>query len=162
MNELDLNEVLITAKNVYKKSILNDYAEVQDELLSIITMIEILKNNLTVPKKRTVSSRETISDEKYKRLACISYVLSEFGHKVFYPEKTQSQAIEYLANILNTKPATLRNVRDFLDSYTNSPREGWKKELSPKLKEIFEECSNIVPNEAVIERAKNIIVNYGG
>lgn len=160
MTQTSLDELLSIAKHAYKQSIVHDYHRIQDELLSMITTIEILKNNQKTIKHRRVSSRTNIDDFKYNDMGCIAYVLSEFGHQVLYPDKTQSQAIEYIANILDTKPSTLRNIRDFLDSYTNSPREGWKKELSPKLQRIFDECSIVYPQEVVIEKAKQIIKKY--
>ena len=65
-----------------------------------------------------------------------------------------------MANTLNIKSSTLRNIRDSLDSYTNSTREGWKKPLSNKLQNVFDECVKIYPPKDVVKKAKNILLKY--
>ncbi len=154
-----LDKIIETAKEAYKESIIIDNEKMQDLLLSIITMTDQLRN-VTVVNKRNVASRDTISDSKYKDMACIAYILSEFGHEVFDPNKTQAQVIEDIANVLDTKSGTIRNIRDFLDTYTSSPREGWKKPLPDRLQDVFDECKNITPPEMTVEKAKSILLKY--
>jgi hypothetical protein len=152
-------EIILVAKSAYKKSFLHDCEELQDDLLSIITMVNQLKHESTTKKKRS-STRKTIGDSKYKDIAIIAYVLSEFGHQEFSSELTQAQVIENLANTLKIKSSTLRNIRDSLDSYTNSTREGWKIPLSDKLQNVFDECVKIYPPKDVVKKAKNILLKY--
>ncbi len=154
-----LDKVIKTAKEAYRESIIIDNEKIQDLLLSIITMTDQLRN-VAVVNKRHVASRDTIPEGKYKDMACIAYVLSEFGHQVFDSNKTQAQVIEEISNILGTKSGTIRNMRDFLDTYTNSPREGWKKPLADRLQDVFDECKSTVPPEMTIERAKSILLKY--
>ena len=153
------DEVIRISKSAYKKSFLHDCEELQDDLLSIITMVDQLKHESTTRKSRS-STRENIGDAKYRDIAITAYVLSEFGHQEFSSELTQAQVIENLASTLNTKASTLRNIRDSLDSYTNSRREGWKKPLSDKLQNVFEECVKTYPTESIVEKAKNILLKY--
>ncbi len=153
------DEVILIAKSAYKKSFLHDCEELQDDLLSIITMVNQLKHEATTRKNRT-AVRENIDNTKYRDIATVAYVLSEFGHQVFSADLTQAQVIEKLANILNTKASTLRNIRDSLDSYTSSTREGWKKPLSKRLQDVFNECVKTDPPKDVVEKAKNILLKY--
>ena len=154
-----LDEIIDITKKVYKKSIVNDYVEIEDDLLSIITLIDRFKHNLSNPKKPTIISRSGIDDIKYKDMACIAYVLSECGHKVFNDKATQLEVIENLATILRTKPLTLRNIRDYLDTYTNSTREGWKKPLPDRLQFVFDACRKLSCEEATA-KAKDILYKY--
>lgn len=154
-----LDKIVQVAKSAYKKSILHDYGELQDDLLSILTMADRLRHT-SIGKRNHSFTRENIDDTKYRDMAVIAYVLSEFGHQVFSTNLTQSQVLENLANTLNTKTTTLRNMRDFLDSYTNSPRQGWKKPLSDKLQSVYDECIEIYPPENVITKAKDILLKY--
>ncbi len=154
-----LDEIILIAKSAYRKSFLHNCEELQDDLLSIITMVDQLKHVPAARKNRS-STRKNIEDSKYKDIAVIAYVLSEFGHQEFSTDLTQAQVIENLANTLNTKSPTLRNIRDSLDSYTSSTREGWKKPLSDKLKSVFDECVKTNPPEAIVEKAKNILHEY--
>ncbi len=155
-----LDEIALAAKTAYKKSFLYNCEELQDDILLIIRLTDQLQNAPIAIKNRSGGKRETIGDSKYRDLGVIAYVLSEYGHKVFNGKLTQAQTIEYLANILSTKSGTLRNMRDSLDSYTNSKREGWKMPLSEKLRNVLEECIAINPPEDVIDQAKNILLNY--
>ena len=70
----------------------------------------------------------------------IAYVLSEFGHELLFPGEnhTQQNAIDKAANLLGVKRNTLQLQRDHFDSFTNSHRQGWKKELSKEQQEIFD------------------------
>jgi hypothetical protein len=156
MNELD--EIKSIAKNAYRTSIVNNYKEIEDDLWSIILFLDRLENNIAKNTKPTLS-RVNINDTKYKDMAYIAYVLSECGHKVFDAQKTQLDVIENLANILDTKPLTLRNIRDSLDTYTNSTREGWKKPLNDRLQFVFDECK-MLSCEEVTNNAKSILVKY--
>ena len=154
-----LDKVLLTAKRCYKNSIVNDCDDLQDDLLSIIVMLENYLNNTPAPKHRS-ATRESISDEKYRDMAYVAYVLSEFEHTAFDSDKTQGQVIDHLASILSTKTSTLRNMRDSLDSHTNSRREGWKMALNDRLQDVFNDCIAINPPENVIIMAKNILHKY--
>ena len=86
-------------------------------------------------------------------------MLCEYGHRKFYENLTQTQVLEKLSETLKTKPATLRNIRDFLDSHTSSSRQGWKKPLSDRLQRVYDECV-LLSRDNVIERAKNILEKY--
>lgn len=154
-----LDEIVQVAKSAYKKSFLHDCTELQEDLLSIIIMADRLRHT-PVSKKNHSFGRENIDDAKYRDMAVVAYVLSEFGHQVFSTNLTQAQVLENLANTLNTKAATLRNTRDFLDSYTNSLREGWKKPLSDKLQSVYDECVKIYPPENIVIKAKDILLKY--
>ncbi len=154
-----LDEILLATRSCYKKSVMNGYEELEDDLLSVITMIDRLKDEKVVAKTDLVT-RENIDESKYRDLAYVAYVLSEYGHREFYENLTQTQVLEKLAQILKTKPATLRNVRDFLDSYTSSSRQGWKKPLSDRLQRVYNECSELIPRDKVIEKAKSILEKY--
>lgn len=153
------DEIILLAKGAYKKSILDNCEKLQDDLLSIITIASQLKHELSV-KRTPLVRRENIEDSKYKDVAVVAYVLSEFGHQVFNADLTQAQVIEKLANILNVKATTLRNIRDALDSYTNSNREGWKKPLPKRLQVVFDECVKTYPPEDTIKEAKSILRKY--
>ncbi len=153
------DEIILIAKSAYKKSFIHNCEELQDDLLSIITMVNQLKHE-PVTKKNRSSTRENIGDAKYRDIAVVAYVLSEFGHQEFSTELTQAQVIENLANILTTKASTLRNIRDSLDTYTSSTREGWKKPLSDKLQNVFNECVKTYPPKDIVEKAKNILFKY--
>ena len=153
-----LDEILFTAKNCYKKSVMNGCEELEDDLLSIITMIDRLKD-VNVVAKTDLATRENIDESKYRDLGYVAYVLSEYGHREFYENLTQTQVLEKLSETLKTKPATLRNIRDFLDSHTSSSRQGWKKPLSDRLQRVYDECV-LLSRDNVIERAKNILEKY--
>ena len=153
-----LDEIILLARSAYKKSFLHNCEELQDDLLSIITMTDRLKHTSVSRKNSFI--RENIDDAKYKDIAVIAYVLSEFGHQAFSTKLTQAQVIENLSDILNTKAATLRNTRDFLDSYTSSQRTGWKKPLSARLQSVFDECVKVYPPENIVSRAKDILAKY--
>ena len=155
-----LNEILLTSKRCYKNSIVNGCDDIQDDLLSTIVIMENYLNNAPTTKKHRSTTRRNISNEKYRDMAYIAYVLSEFGHSAFDNNKTQAQVINSLANILNVKTTTLRMTRDYLDSYTNSDRKGWKVPLNERLQHVFDECTVIVPPENVIVMAKNILNKY--
>ncbi len=153
-----LEEIKVKAKNVYRTSIVNEYQDIEDDLWDIIVFLN--EPNFEKSKKFKVqASRENIDDGKYKDMAYIAYVLSECGHKVFNADKTQAGVIENLATILNIKPLTLRNIRDSLDSYTNSTREGWKKPLNDRLQSVFNECKTLTC-DVVVENAKSILNHY--
>lgn len=153
-----LDEILDITKKAYKKSIVNDYIEIEDDLLSIITLIDRFKHD-ALNKKKTIVPRNNIDDIKYRDMAYIAYVLSECGHRAFNDNNTQLEVIESLAVILKTKPLTLRNIRDYLDTYTNSTREGWKKPLTDRLQLVFDECKKLSCAE-VIKNAKDILYKY--
>jgi len=154
-----LDDIFFAVKGCYKKSVMTGYEELADDLLTIITMIDKLKNE-KVTTKHCSTTRENIDKSKYKDLACVSYVLSEYGHREFYDHLTQTQVLEKLASILKTKPATLRNIRDFLDSYTSSPRQGWKRPLPDRLQNVYDECTKFISRDMVIKKAKSILEKY--
>lgn len=153
-----LDEILDITKKAYKKSIVNDYVEIENDLLSIITVIDRFKHDMLNKKKFTIS-RSNIDDIKYRDMAYIAYVLSECGHSSFNDKNTQLEVIKNLAVILKTKPLTLRNIRDYLDTYTNSTREGWKKPLPDRLQLVFDECKKLSCEEAT-RNAKDILYKY--
>lgn len=50
---------------------------------------------------------------------------------------TQSAAFEAIGRKFSVPANTVKNERDAFDNFTDSDREGWKKDLAPRLKPVF-------------------------
>ena len=155
MNSLFKN-ILDNAKLIYKKSNLIDNEKIEELALSIIIDIKNLQND---KKEYIPRERVTISDEKSKDVNILAYVFSEYEHTSLFPDDNQSDAIQKIRDLLDVKYHTFKNKRDYYDTYTNSPRKGWEKELSDSLQEVFDELK-VLSKEEVLTIANNIIKKY--
>jgi len=151
-----IDTILKNAKLIYKESIQVNNETIEELALSIITDIKILQDNKEISKPR---ERITLNNEKSKDINILAYVFSEYEHSSLFPIDTQSKAFKKITNILDVKYNTFTNKRDTYDSYTSSQREGWKKELSDSLQEVFDELK-ILPKNKVLNIARTIIKKY--
>jgi hypothetical protein len=88
----------------------------------------------------------------------VAYFLSKFGHHDLFPNQrfNQGEAIAAAAKILGVKPNTLKNQRDFFDSYTGSGREGWKVPLNPAQQAMFDQLQSL-DKHTVLERVRMVL-----
>ncbi|MEP6355299.1 MAG: AAA family ATPase [Hyphomicrobiales bacterium] len=70
--------------------------------------------------------------------------------------ETQTAAFEEIAHKFGVPANTVKNERDAFDNFTDSNRTGWKKELAPRLTNIFETHSS-TPREMLKELTTSIL-----
>jgi len=153
---LIFNTILENAKLIYKESNQIDNEKIEELALSIIIDIKKLQSD---KKKYKPRERITLSDEKSKDVNILAYVFSEYEHTSLFPNDNQLSALTKITNLIDVKPNTFKNKRDAYDSYTNSSRKGWEKELSDSLQEVFDELK-VLSKEEVLTIANNIIKKY--
>jgi hypothetical protein len=156
-----LNNILQNAKSIYRESIQENNSVIEELSLSIITEVTILNNdeNRENFQHKELRRRVRLDDEHSRDVDILAYVFSEYEHIALFPNDTQTSAFTKVSDILNTKPNTFSNKRDFFDSHTNSKRVGWGKELSKPMQKVFDELKNLSKNE-VIAIGKQILDRY--
>ena len=150
--------ILDNAKKAYKESVIIDNTVIQELLLSILTDVKRLQEPVE-PKVHKNRERLTLSETHSKDIDIIAYIFSEYEHTSLFPNKSQTDAVQYISKLMNVKYKTFTNKRDSFDRYTNSSRKGWNQELSKTLQMIFDEYKNL-PMEVAIRNAKRIMNKY--
>ena len=156
-----LNDILQNAKSIYRESIKENNSVIEELSLSIITEVTILKNakNRENFQSKEPRRRDRLNNEHSRDVDIVAYIFSEYEHIALFPDDKQTSAFKKVSEILNTKPNTFSNKRDFFDSHTNSKRVGWGKELSEPMQKVFDELRNLSKNE-VIAIGKQILDKY--
>lgn len=133
--------------------VLNSYKSTQEENKTLEKNIE--RTPMAEVTRRTYAT-VTNKDELLK----IAYILSEYGHKILFPgeRQTQEEAIGKAAKLLGVNHNTLRNQRDYFDSFTNSHRQGWKAPLSNEQQETFDIMRKL-PKENITAIINEILHN---
>lgn len=150
--------IINNAKKAYKESVIVGNIEIQELLLSILTdaiNLQKLSETNAYKQKKGMSPDEVHARE----VNIIAYVFSEYEHTSLFPDKSQTEAIKYLSQLLNIKYNTFKSKRDAFDRYTNSKRKGWDKELPIPLQKVFDEYRSL-PWVQVVENANAIINKY--
>ena len=144
---------LIEEQNKHKHKTRNLY-------INSIYIMTVYAEFLDYMKDLKKKSRE--DDKKLEDSLAITYYLSrtnveglkKLGYKSF------ASAFKDLAEILQQKPATLKNMRDEFDPYFDNGRAGWyQRELSPSRKKVFDYFSNIT-DEELEEEIRDILKKY--
>jgi|GEM_PF-4377479 len=98
--------------------------------------------------------------EKYQREMYIaSLYLAKFNGRAVEQLgcKTQKEAFEKIAEALSTKPATIKNIRDYFDVFFPNERKGWHKVEPYKIiRDTFSEFGNY-DFEKLTEIVKDIL-----
>ncbi|MEA3419942.1 MAG: hypothetical protein U9Q90_11160 [Campylobacterota bacterium] len=150
--------ILDNAKKAYKESVVIGSIEIQELLLSILT--DTIRLQESVESSANKPGEGILSEDTQPRdINIIAYVFSEYEHTSLFPNKSQTNAVKYVSQLLNVKYNTFKNKRDAFDRYTNSKRKGRDKELPKPLQRIFDEYKNL-PWEQAMENANVIINNY--
>lgn len=125
--------------------------------LKALMVIENIENTPQPTKEE--SMRRTYKNVMNKEdTYTIAYFLSEYGHEPLFQGEhlNQSKTIEKLAKLLDIAPNTLRNYRDVFDRYTNSPRQGWDKEMNEGQERIFKECKQM-DKDTLLQKLNTIL-----
>lgn len=69
---------------------------------------------------------------------------------------SHSEAFDVIAENFGTKRNTIKNNRDYFDSYTASNRKGWKEPLRPALQKIWD-LANGMSRDEILEVGRNIL-----
>lgn len=131
-------EAISSKEDVSKKYFMKILLAIENESSDINASEEAPKNT----NEEEARSYDRIDDPE--KVNTVAYFLSKYGHENLFScgDYNQSNAISEAAKILGVKKHTLRNLRDTFDSYTDSPREGWKKPLNPVQQEVFEKMED--------------------
>ncbi len=153
-----IESILDNAKKAYKESVMIDNIVIQELLLSILTDAKRLQEPIE-PKIQKTRERITLKETHSRDIDIIAYIFSEYEHSSLFPEKSQTDAVQHISDVMNVKYNTFTNKRDAFDRYTNSSRKGWEKDLSPQLQIIFDEYKSF-PRNIAIENGEKIIEKY--
>lgn len=158
-------QLLEMAENAYALAVTHNEHHAKEALWNILLVLKQADYPVPDEKFPLAASTSPASIQQKRNYApitnkrdmlIIAYVLSEFGHEFIFPgeKHTQEAAIIKAAKIMNVNYNTLRNQRDYFDSFTNSHREGWKKDLTKEQRDVFDymielnrdEITNLVKN----------------
>ena len=123
------------------------------------------KDGVVIKRFERVRS-QNMNPKLKEKVAKVAYFLSRFEHNDLYPHLKQYEVFREVANILGTKPNTLRNLRDTYDPKVNkikeprlTKRKGWhqRSELPRDLGKIFDEYRH--KNKQEILKEINKILN---
>ena len=119
----------------------------QDEIVSpyikkinsnLDSCLDILKNDWARQDRPIAGTRNPrVTGDSRNHILFFAYCMAkwdtEFANAIIGRIFNQTEAFEYLADVLKVKVATLRNYRDTFDSHVEqmrSNRQGWKKALN--------------------------------
>lgn len=167
-------------QNNLKKLIIDCKSELlnhtlQDEIVSphikkininLDSCLNIFKNDWVKEERHIVGSRNPrLSGDSRNNILFFAYCMAKwdtaFANAILGKILNQTEAFEYLADVLKVKVATLRNYRDTFDSHVDqmrSSRQGWKKPLNAEFKNTIAKYDNKSEQE-LIEKGKEIISN---
>ena len=119
------------------------------EILFIVNELEALSRGSSGGS--SVVQRQYGKVEDKESTLIVAYYLSEYGHEGIFPgfKVSQQETIKRAAAILKVNPNTLKNQRDFFDSYTNSHRQGWKAPLTDMQQYVFDKMKVLPKKEAL-------------
>ena len=118
--------------------------------------------------KAFVDSNRSSKNLENNDVLTVAYYLSMYDHDyLFNNHISATKAIENIGRILNLKPNTLRNKRDYFDAflalkgiYTNSKRKGYQNaKLSKQYDDIINKYKNLNEEEIRTKTIK-ILNNY--
>ena len=158
MNSI-VDNILLNAKKAYKESVIIENIELQELILSILTDISRIKETSKTNRRHMPRERIILDDEHAEDTNVLAYVFSEYEHTSLFPDKSQTEAFQFIADLLNVKYKTFSNKRDAFDKYTSSKRVGWDKELPPSLELIFKKYKSM-SREKVLTVANKKIHKY--
>lgn len=108
---------------------------------------ETIKDYLPREKRERMDRSSTEIENK------VAYYLARFDHESLFPRLNQNKSFEKISQILNVKPNTIKNKRDYFDSFVNElktsgkKREGWKTPLSDEMQKVFDYFLHKTPQE---------------
>ena len=158
MNDKQDN-ILNNAKSILRESILSNNKIIEELSLLIIADVAVLIDNESKNTSKVDRTRVRLDNEHSRDVNIMAYIFSEYEHTALFPNDTQTSAFTKVSKILNVKPNTFSNKRDFFDSHTNSKRAGWRKELSEDMQKVLDGFRNLSKYE-VIEIGKHILDKY--
>ena len=143
------------AENGYSLSLQHGESHSKDFFWKILCLLQ--EADATTTKSESLHRQHDKVEDKEGMLG-VAYYLSEYGHEDIFPsyKLSQQDAIKKAASNLNIKPNTLKNQRDFFDSYTNSHREGWKAPLNPQQKDVLESMKALSRKEC-LAKVQNVL-----
>ena len=137
------------------------YAEYLDHPEKI-TLEPETRLEATVANGRKRKESATDENSKLGISLTVAYYLSRVNKKALQElgYRSFNDAFKDLAEKLDQKPATIKNMRDEFDPYFDNGRRGWyQRELRASRKDIFEINKDLTDEELTI-KVKNMLTGY--